>query len=225
LGTWRFIRGGGFILALGLCTGAFAQTQPDTVRKILNEGTITYRLQPVGASPQEADILAASSFILSLKGNRVRTDFSGVLGTTATIYSSLTHSGALLEEYGQEKILVRMSREDFEDYAKPYHLTYTLTGDTSTIVGYLCKKALGKTESGDTLTIWYSPDLVPQNKEYNCLFSALPGLPLAYESKMGTARVMYQAVKVSLDPVPSAKFDIPKGGYRELSYTESKKLM
>jgi len=36
--------------------------------------------------------------------------------------------------------------------------------------------------------------------------------------------VVYLAVKVSLDPLPSAKFDIPKAGYREMTYAEGKDL-
>jgi GLPGLI family protein len=190
----------------------------------MTEGTITYKLQSPGLSKEEANILAGTSYILSLKGSRVRTDFSGVLGSTATIYSSLTHAGALLQEYGQEKILIRMTKEDFEDLGKPYKMSYTLTGDTATIAGYPCKRAIGRTLTGDTLMIWYSPDLLPQNKEYSYRFNPLPGLPLEYEGRMGPAKVTYLAVKVSLDPVPSAKFDIPKGGYREMTYGESKKI-
>lgn len=204
--------------------------KPDTGRALvpqvhlMTEGTITYKFQSSTVSKGEAGILAGTSYILSLKGSRVRTDLSGILGSTATIYSSLTHAGALLQEYGQEKILIRMSKEDFEDLGKPYKMTYTLTGDTATIAGYPCKRAIGKTITGDTLMIWYSPDLLPQNKEYSYRFSPLPGLPLEYEARMGPAKVTYLAVKVSLDPVPSAKFDIPKTGYREMTYEESKKI-
>jgi GLPGLI family protein len=190
----------------------------------MTEGTITYKLQSPGLSKEEASILAGTSYILSLKGSRVRTDFAGVLGSTATIYSSLTHAGALIQEYGQEKILIRMTKDDFEDLGKPYKMTYTLTGDTATIAGYPCKRAIGRTLAGDTLMVWYSPDLLPQNKEYSYRFNPLPGLPLEYEGRMGPAKVTYLAVKVSLDPVPSAKFDIPKTGYREMTYAESKKI-
>lgn len=196
----------------------------DTLRRMMTEGTITYKLQSADAPKAEAAILAGTSFVLSLKGSRVRTDFAGVLGSTTTIYSSLTHAGALLQEYGQEKILIRMNKEDFEDLGKPSKMTYTYTGDTATIAGYPCKRAIGRTPAGDTLMIWYTPDLLPQNKEYSYRFTPLPGLPLQYEGRMGPSKVTFMAVKVSLDPVPSARFDIPKSGYREMSYAESKKV-
>jgi hypothetical protein len=192
--------------------------------RMMTEGTITYKLEAPGASKEEAAILAASSFTLSLKGSRVRTDFTGPLGATSTIYSSLTHAGALLQEYGQQRILVRMNKEDFDDLGKPYKMSYTYTGDTATIAGYACKRVIGRTPAGDTLMIWYSPELLPQNKEYSYRFAPLPGLPLAYEGLMGPAKATFQAVKISLDPVPSAKFDIPKAGYREMTFGEIKKL-
>jgi hypothetical protein len=216
-----------------LPSAAVSRAQSDSVRvnsgpvqiRMMTEGTITYKLSAPGASPEEDSLLAHSAYVLSLKGSRVRTDFTGPLGSTTTIYSSFTHAGALLREYGQEKLLVPMDKEDFEDLGKEYRsAVYTQTGDTATIAGYPCKKALGRTPAGDTLTIWYSPDLLPQNKEYSYRFSDLPGLPLAYESMMGKVRVSYLATRVSLEPVLSAKFDVPRTGYRELSYSESKKI-
>jgi GLPGLI family protein len=192
--------------------------------RMMTEGTITYKLTSPGASKEESDLLSGSTYILSLKGSKVRTDFSNALGLSTTIYSSLTHSGALLHDYGQEKLLVKMTKEDFEDLNGQYrNLSYFLTTDTATIAGYLCKKAIGKTATGDTLLVWFSPDLLPQNKEYSYRFNPIPGLPLQYESKMGNQKVVFQAVRVSLDPVPGVKFDVPKTGYREMNYAETKK--
>lgn len=194
--------------------------------RLMAEGTITYKIGSAGPLPPgEADVLKGASYILSIKGSRVRTDFTSALGNTVSIYSSVTHSGAILQEYGQEKLLVRMNRDDFEDINKPYkNAAYTLTGDTSTIAGFICKKAIAVTPGSDTLVVWYTPDLLPQNKEYSYRFKDLPGLPLAYESRMGQNKVTYTAVKVSLDPIPSAKFDAPKTGYREMTYENAKKL-
>jgi hypothetical protein len=194
--------------------------------RLMAEGAITYKIGSVLQIPQgEAAVLKGASYILSIKGSRVRTDFTSVLGNTVSIYSSLTHAGAVLQEYGQEKVLVKMTRDDFEDMTKLYkNAVYTFSNDTSTIAGYICKKAMALTAGGDTLQVWYSPDLLPQNKEYSFRFKDLPGLALSYESMMGRNKVIYTAVKVSLDPLPSAKFDIPKMGYREMSYENAKKL-
>lgn len=189
------------------------------------EGRIVYKLTSPNAPKEEAGILAGSTYTLSIKGSRIRTDFSGVLGNTVSIYSSQTHAGVLLQDYGQERVMVSMSKEDFEDEGKPYkNIAYTLTQDTMTVAGYVCRRAFWRDTTGDTLAVWYAPELVAQNKEYSFRFRELPGMPLAYESMMGNVKVLYTAVRVSLDPLPVAEFDVPKSGYRELTYAEARKL-
>jgi hypothetical protein len=39
-----------------------------------------------------------------------------------------------------------------------------------------------------------------------------------------TMQIRYSLSSINLNPVPASKFDIPKSGYREMSYEESKKL-
>ena len=46
---------------------------------------------------------------------------------------------------------------------------------------------------------------------------------LEYELKQGNLNIRYVVSQVSLNPVPVSKFDIPKSGYREMTYEESKK--
>jgi hypothetical protein len=45
---------------------------------------------------------------------------------------------------------------------------------------------------------------------------------MQYESNMGSLNVVYTVAKINLAPVPAAKFDLPKSGYRVMSYEESK---
>jgi hypothetical protein len=52
----------------------------------------------------------------------------------------------------------------------------------------------------------------------------LDGLPLEYELIQGSLKIKYTVSKISLNPVPASRFDIPKSGYREMTYDESRKL-
>jgi hypothetical protein len=45
---------------------------------------------------------------------------------------------------------------------------------------------------------------------------------MEYEASMGSLIVTYTVSKISFGPVAVAKFDLPKAGYRVLSYAESK---
>ena len=64
----------------------------------------------------------------------------------------------------------------------------------------------------------YALSIIPSNNMFEYQFKDIPGFPLEYEtqSEDGKTRVRYTATKISLTPVPVAKFDIPKTGYRVL---------
>ena len=95
--------------------------------------------------------------------------------------------------------------------------------ESKTISGYKCRKAVGKLKDGTSFTVWYTTDLVPENRDFQYANKNLPGLALEYETNMGNLKVTYTVSKISFSPVPAAKFDIPKSGFRVLSYEESKK--
>jgi hypothetical protein len=40
----------------------------------------------------------------------------------------------------------------------------------------------------------------------------------------GKLTIKYTVSKINMNPVPASKFDIPKTGYREMTYEESKKM-
>jgi GLPGLI family protein len=104
-------------------------------------------------------------------------------------------------------------------------MTFTKTGETKNISGYNCMQATAKLADGNTFTVYYTTELVLENKNYDAQFKDLPGVPLEYESVMGNLRVKYSASKISFDPVPVQRFEIPTSGYREMTYDESVKAV
>jgi hypothetical protein len=52
--------------------------------------------------------------------------------------------------------------------------------------------------------------------------ASLPGLAMEYETSFGNMNVTYTVSKISFSPVPAAKFDLPKSGFRVMTYEESK---
>ena len=101
--------------------------------------------------------------------------------------------------------------------------SYTNTSETKVIAGYNCTKAEAKLSDGTTFTVFYTTDIIPENKEYDYQFKTLNGLPLEYELVQGKLTIKYTVSKINLNPVPASKFDLPKTGYREMTYEESKK--
>jgi hypothetical protein len=70
--------------------------------------------------------------------------------------------------------------------------------------------------------VYFTRDLVPVNKDFQYLNKNLPGLAMQYEASMGKIKVTYTVANVSFNPVPQAKFDLPKTGYRVMTYDESR---
>ena len=64
---------------------------------------------------------------------------------------------------------------------------------------------------------------MPDNKDYDYSFKGLNGLPMEYELRIGKTTVKFSMNKISFDAIPAAKFEIPKTGYREMTYEESTK--
>jgi GLPGLI family protein len=199
---------------------------PVSAQKIYNEGTVTYNIvvSTGNAETKAADLLDGAVMRMYVKGMQTRTDLKSILGTTITLQDARSGAAVVLNEYGDQKIMIRMSKDEFEDRNRKFNgLRYELKNDTKTILGYTCKLAVVTLADGTTFRVYYAPDLVFQNKNYGQQFQTLPGFPLEYESELGKMKVTYIADKIAFDPITASLFDIPKTGYREMTYEEVKK--
>jgi len=130
-----------------------------------------------------------------------------------------------MNAYGNQKILVRLNQDELKDKDKQFEQkTIDLKEETRNILGYNCRLAVVKLRDGTSFRVFYAPDILFSNKQFDSPFHDLPGFPLEYEVMMGQLKLRYTATQISFDAVPSAMFDIPKSGYREMKYSEIKKL-
>ena len=208
-----------FLIAL-LITGSSLLAQ-----KKFSEGTINYDIviNTGTEKPQAADFLDGATSTVYLKGNKSRTEMVSSLGTQATVIDGSKNTIVVLKEYGDQRYLIELTPADWKDANKRYEgVSFSFLDETKTILGYTCKKAVGKLTDGTTFSVWYAPDLVPENREFQSANKSLPGLAMEYEASMGKLNVTYTVSKISLSPVPASKFDLPKSGYRIMTYAESK---
>jgi GLPGLI family protein len=193
-------------------------------QKKLTEATISYDIViNTGTDrPRAADFFDGATSTVYLKGAKSRTEMVSSLGTQATIVDGKNIS--VVKEYGQQKYIIQMNQDNWKEANKKYEdVSFTYSDETKTILGYKCKKAIGKLSDGASFTVWYTPDLVPENKDFQYVNRSLPGLAMEYESNMsGNLKVTYTVAKINFNPVPAAKFDLPRSGYRVLTYEESK---
>lgn len=198
-----------------------------TAQQTYSEGMVTYNIvvNTGNNEPKAADLLDGATQKIYFKGVNTRTELSSILGKTVTLHDSKTGAAVVMNEYGEQKILIRMTKDDYDDRNSKYAgVQFELMPETKKIMGYNCKLAIAKLKDGTTFRVYYTMELAFQNKDYGAQFKNLPGFPLEYESELGKMKVTCIADKVTFDPVPSAMFDVPKAGFREMTYEEIKKV-
>jgi GLPGLI family protein len=210
------------ILALGflMSLGSFAQ-------KKVSEVTLVYDTEITTGSkdPKLADAFDGATTTIYVKGPQSRSEMVSALFTSTTIHDSKAGTAVVLREVSGQKLLIRLTADDWKDKNKRYEgIKFTDTDETKVIAGYSTTKAIATMPDGSTFTVYYTKDIIPENREYEYQFRSLAGLPLEYEMNQGNLKIKYTVSQINLNPVPASKFDIPKSGYREMTYQESKKM-
>ena len=146
------------------------------------------------------------------------------LGTETTIYNAKIGNAVILKEYSGQKLMITLTKENWEARNKKFDgITFENAAETKVIEGYNCKRAFAKLKDGSSVSVYYTPDLISMNKEYNQAFKNLPGFPMEYEFETEKLIFKYHLSKIDFSPLPVSKFDFPKSGYRIMTYDENKR--
>lgn len=193
-------------------------------QRTVTEATISYdiMINTSDKAPQAADLLDGASSVIYLKGGSSRSEMVSSLGTQATIIEGKTGNVTVLKDYGEQKYMIKMTPENWRESNKKYEgITFTYTEEYKTIAGYNCQKAVGKLNDGTIFNVYFTRELLPSNKDFQYLNKNLPGLAMQYEASLGKTMVTYTVSTINFNPVPLTKFDLPRSGYRVMTYEES----
>jgi GLPGLI family protein len=197
-----------------------------SAQKKFTEGTISYDVVISTGSdkPKNADFLDGTTVVNYIKADKSRTEMVSPLGTLTTIVDGSKNSIVILKDIGEQKYMITLTPNDWKDANKKYDgMSFSYEDDEKTILEYKCKKAVAKLQDGTTYTVWYTPDLTPENKNFQYETRSLPGLAMEYETVNSKGeKTTYTVSKISFSPVQASKFDLPKSGYRIMTYAESK---
>lgn len=193
-------------------------------QKVLSEGTITYNIviQTNNKEPQMADALDGATSTVYLKGGLSRTSMLSALGVESTIHNTQTGNAVILKEYSGQKLMITLTKDNWIAKNKKYEgAVFEPTGETATIAGYNCLKAIAKLKDGSSFTVYYTTDITVINKEYDQTFKNLPGLAMQYEYESGKLKFKYTVAKIDFNPLSVSMFEFPKSGYRVMTYEEN----
>lgn len=208
-------------LFMGFPQSLFAQ-------KVLSELTLVYEFVILNGDPAALPSSAGGSEgamnTVYIKGFKSRSEITSPLFSSTTILDAKTNTAVILKEVSGQKLLIRLSADNWREKNKRYNgMVFKNVPGTKVIAGYTCQQAVAERNDGYKLTVYYTRELLPENKDYDPQFKNLDGLPLEYEIANGNMKIRYTLTKLIQNPVPASKFDIPKGGYREMTYDESRK--
>ena len=205
-------------------TGLLLFSLPLWAQKKMTEATITYDIvvNTNNSAPKAADLLDGATSVIYLKGNSSRSEMTSSLGTQSTIIDGKTGKVTILKDYGEQKYMISLTPENWKASNKKYEgISFTYENEYKTIAGYSCQKAIGKLANDSTFIVYFTKDLIPVNKDFQYLNKNLPGLAMQYEASFSNFKVTYTVSSINFKLVPAAKFDLPKTGYRVMTYEES----
>ncbi len=214
------------ILRPGFVVMLFLSAFSLKAQKVISEGALIYNIsiQTGSNEPKMADMLDGATTAIYIKGTQSRSELVSGLGSEVTIYDSKKGSGVILKDYSGQKLMIILTKDDWDKKNSKYEgITFETTNETLNIAGYNCKKTIAKLKDGSSFVVYYTPEVEVADKDYDYQFKNLPGLALQYEWQSGKMRFKYTLSKINFDVVPVSKFDIPKSGYRVMTYAETKK--
>jgi GLPGLI family protein len=187
-------------------------------QKSMSEGSLQYKVI-MNRSTEQGPV-----YSVFLKGGFCRTDLVSSAGTETTLHDPRTGEAAVLKDYSGQKLMIHFNKDNWNERSKKYDsVVFLKTAETKSILGYSCKKATATLKDNTLLTVYYTSELTPGNKEYDPMFKNLPGLPMEYELLKGNKSFAYTIFSINFDPVIASKFEWPTAGYRVLSYEETRK--
>jgi GLPGLI family protein len=207
------------VMVLGVMGVGGVQAQ----QRVVAECTVTYAISADSTLNIDKEVLAsltATTKTVYIKANDCRNDLVSPTYQQTILYNKVSGNATILREFGQNKFMTKMDKARWAAENKKYEgMSITLVpGETKTILGYECKKAVINLKGGGSFSLFYATNIVPSVKEFEYQFRDVPGFVLEYESQEGDKGVIrYTATKINLSPVQASRFDIPVSGYRLLN--------
>ena len=193
-------------------------------QKTINSGKLTYSINVEGKKPLDAS-LSSATFTVFFNPQQSRTDMVNAVGKESNIFDNRLGLGFILKEYSGQRLMITMTRNNWEEKNGYYRDINFTTDDAMVKVGdYDCKKAVANLKDGGQMTVYYAPAYLPSNKTYNNAFPQLPGLPVQFIIQKGELAFNYSLSGLSIENISSVSFEQPQSGYRVMTFEQTQQL-
>lgn len=212
------------ILVAGIST-VFAQD------KVFKEGSLTYKMNMHRTDPNYGEVDMTSDIKMKIKGNEVKTEVntmvSGVnyMNMTTTLNRDAQTGVLLIDAMGQ-KMASKITPADYLEFTKKQTQlldpeNVEIVNETTTILGYKCKKAIVTNKDGQKATVYFTSELGKINTLDGSTLSikGVDGIPLKISVSGADGSVTMEAASITSGGVSASEFsyDVPSG-YTEIDY-------
>jgi GLPGLI family protein len=194
------------------------------------EGVITLGIsfENSGLPPEALTMLKGAESVIYIKGDKRRVDMNTAMQSTVSVFDNKTKTSVMTMDIMGQKYLIKMNEADLKKEKESAPVTtIKYLDETKEIAGYKCKKAevTMKTKDGkeETFIVFYTEE-IPTNDLKNT-FEGLKGFPLEYTISQSGVKMTFTTKTIVKEPVPDAKFELVKDGYKETTLEELQKSM
>jgi GLPGLI family protein len=179
------------------------------------EGVITFKITYPDSKFTESQLANFPKiFTITIKGNKSKTEMK-VMGSTQIEITDYQEKSkvALIDMMGQKYAVKSTGDEIAKELAKEPAATVEVTGETKSIAGYTCKKAVVTVNDDgakSTYDVYYTSDLGPKAANFdNPLYKDIDGVLLEFSMKTPQFTMVFSATSVEKKSVSSKEFEVP----------------
>lgn len=179
------------------------------------EGVITYKITYPDSKFTESQLAMFPKVLtISIKPPKAKTEINTSMGNQVEIIDYTTKSKVgLLNMMGQKYAIRQTYDEIMKENAGEPAATVTLTPDTKTIAGFVCKKATVTVDDDGEKTVYevfYTNELGSAVANFdNPVYKDIDGVLLEFSQKTPQFSMKFTATDVSRKSVSSKEFEIP----------------
>ena len=179
------------------------------------EGVITYKITyPDNKFTESQLAMFPKVMTITVKGDNARSEFQTpmVVQIEITNYTNKTKVG-LINMMGQKYAIQQSAEEIQKEISNSPQGQVKVTGETKTIAGYSCKKAVVTVDDDGTKTtyeVWFNNEFGAFNSNFdNPMYKDINGVLLEFTMVTPQFSMVFSAISVEKKNVSSKEFEIP----------------
>jgi hypothetical protein len=189
-------------------------------QKIFSEGLIKYDVYV------NNETKASGIYLISIKSGNIRRELAMNNGySNVTIFNFKSGNTYSLNLDKENKYALELKPEELKEKNSQFaNAQFKPLNKSKKLSGYNCEANDVTYKDGETVTIYFTKELVPQHESFNSMFPGLNGIPLEYEMKTGNSMNMkFIATMIEVKVIDSQLFTIPTD-YKIVSKAELDKM-